>query len=438
MRATAKVFALLAVAACGGSGPAKIWVDLDFPDAESLSKARSAQVYLIKPSVQPSCDDLIDGVVSPGSEGYEVDSALDIDNPMGVSSSVFRIEQGGTWVLFAELANAHEKVFLRGCAVFDPAEGDLQIALVDLCARAAELRSDKADDVCSDQSDTCCTCQCWLDDRQVQDPGEPGCVCTSPAAQACEGDLLDEAHACLADQDVCEAEEQQRIEDACMDQSCCEDRSGFIDISGYLTGLDDESATQVSIEVWGAMDALVGAGEPLVSGNSDSDGDFYFDCFDVSGVNVGLVLYAESPTRYYPTYSPLLAYSTPSEASCVEDVQAWAVSLPTMDHIEDLLAFDPAADGLIIGFVLDPDGDPLEDAEVTDEDGSVLAMAAYPTSPDFTDLDPDSATSNCGLFAIPGPQVLSHFSALHANHTFPTFAAAAIPGSVFMLVIQAD
>jgi hypothetical protein len=88
------------------------------------------------------------------------------------------------------------------------------------CEQAAEIRMQGIDEVCAPRSSMCCFCQCWFDGRKAFNVNEyfqnQNCVCEvpQPNPEPCEGSLLTDAQACLADQSTCRAEAQNMVTDA--------------------------------------------------------------------------------------------------------------------------------------------------------------------------------------------------------------------------------
>ena len=88
------------------------------------------------------------------------------------------------------------------------------------CEQANEIRMQGIDEVCAPRSTMCCFCQCWFDSRKTFDVNEyfqnQNCVCEAqqPNPQPCEGSVLTDAQACLADQATCRAEAQDMVTNA--------------------------------------------------------------------------------------------------------------------------------------------------------------------------------------------------------------------------------
>lgn len=89
------------------------------------------------------------------------------------------------------------------------------------CDRQADLAQAAQAQACQGKAATCWYCDCLLQGRQVAKTVvgtgvETACVEKAPAtAQACEGKILDNAQACLNDEDACKAPLIEAASQAC-------------------------------------------------------------------------------------------------------------------------------------------------------------------------------------------------------------------------------
>jgi hypothetical protein len=90
------------------------------------------------------------------------------------------------------------------CDADDGGEGDP-------CQQAAAVRRDAIDAYCAGHVGGCCFCACWVDTGYYDIEAylaDNACLCVDPPSDdtptACEGDLLEDAEACLDDVEACE------------------------------------------------------------------------------------------------------------------------------------------------------------------------------------------------------------------------------------------
>ena len=80
----------------------------------------------------------------------------------------------------------------------------------DPCADAAQVQTDAVSAYCADKTDYCCYCQCWESSYGLYDSqtymDDQTCTCSDPPdadTAECDGDNLDDANNCLADEAAC-------------------------------------------------------------------------------------------------------------------------------------------------------------------------------------------------------------------------------------------
>lgn len=94
-----------------------------------------------------------------------------------------------------------------------PACGDDDDGPGNECEQAAQIEQEAADAFCADKTEQCCYCACWSSTSGTFDIDAwlgGSCECVevdtdtgAPADTACEGAALEEAQACLADEEAC-------------------------------------------------------------------------------------------------------------------------------------------------------------------------------------------------------------------------------------------
>ena len=85
----------------------------------------------------------------------------------------------------------------------------------DDCEKAAEVAQEAMDTACEHKDDTCCICKCWKE-GQDYDPIPVDCTCVSfDPPETCEGNVLQEAQDCLADESACQLEIRNVVEGLC-------------------------------------------------------------------------------------------------------------------------------------------------------------------------------------------------------------------------------
>ena len=96
----------------------------------------------------------------------------------------------------------------------------------DPCQQAAAVVQSAADEFCSDKTDACCLCACWSQTAGYYDVdthlAENACQCIEPPPDneapvdaACEGEYLEEAQACLDNEDACVQPQLESMQVVC-------------------------------------------------------------------------------------------------------------------------------------------------------------------------------------------------------------------------------
>lgn len=96
----------------------------------------------------------------------------------------------------------------------------------DPCQQAAAVEQDAADGFCSDKTAQCCFCACWNQTAGYHDIdtylADQSCECIepppnddAPVDQTCEGQALEDAQACLDDEEACVQPTLELMQVAC-------------------------------------------------------------------------------------------------------------------------------------------------------------------------------------------------------------------------------
>jgi hypothetical protein len=96
----------------------------------------------------------------------------------------------------------------------------------DPCQRAAAVEQAAADEFCAVRTDACCLCACWSQTAGYHDVDtylfagtceciDPPPADETPAEEACEGQTLEDAQACLDDEEACVQPTLQSMQVAC-------------------------------------------------------------------------------------------------------------------------------------------------------------------------------------------------------------------------------
>ncbi|MBN2494739.1 MAG: carboxypeptidase regulatory-like domain-containing protein [Deltaproteobacteria bacterium] len=218
---------------------------------------------------------------------------------------------------------------------------------------------------------------------------------------------------------------------------CCAGQAGFIEVSGAVTDLV-RTPIAIDLAAWSQLDVIVGNGAPLAETRSDALGSFHFDCFDVSDAHIGLVLVADDAgDSYFPTATGVAAYGGASDKLCIDQTPpVWAVPGVLVDNLDAHPDID-SEEGLVLGFVVDAEGAPIQGAEVTQADGTPIDPIFYPdASFDMT----ASSTTVTGMYIIPGPFNIQTLTAEAQGETFPDdlYKAMSVAGLVYMCIIRAE
>ncbi|MBN2494741.1 MAG: hypothetical protein JXR96_09145 [Deltaproteobacteria bacterium] len=250
-------------------------------------------------------------------------------------------------------------------------------------------------------------------------PGEKDCACKEDGS--CNSGLTCQNNVCVEGS-----------------TECCPGQEGYIEVSGSVMDLE-LNPVAIDLTALSGLGVMTGTAVPLAQTTSDAVGTFTFECFDVSGAAMGLVLLADDAgTIYFPTVTGVAAYGDdPADKVCIEKTPpVWAVPTVLVTNLDNHPQID-SAEGLIIGFVVDAAGSPIEGATVTLADGTGIDPIFYPD--ENFGLDAISTTS-IGMYIIPGPFNIQTLTAQATGETFRTdlYKAAAVDGYVYMVSIQAE
>jgi hypothetical protein len=92
------------------------------------------------------------------------------------------------------------------------------------CEKADEIIAAAGQDYCGPRKDECCYCRCFLEDKVIDTSVTDGCACKilegdgtgDTDDDTCEGFRLNEAQACLEDEDACEEDYLKTIVAGCL------------------------------------------------------------------------------------------------------------------------------------------------------------------------------------------------------------------------------
>ncbi len=242
---------------------------------------------------------------------------------------------------------------------------------------------------------------------------------------------------------ACEEEEED---------TCCPDAPDgeiHISVAGKVTDLGTQAGAATWIGAIKPTSAILPGDPPILTTTaSDADGLFSIDCFDITDVTVGLVLITDDTTPdgaagdYFPTGTGVMGFAAATDAVCSTTAAAMAVPNTLVAGIEALSAgktvpVSAAADGFVLGMVVDATGAQVEGATITLADGTVFDEVYYPAA-DMSNLD-GVATSANGMYVIPGSAVTMMMEII-ANKDGMTFGSSTLGAKenfCFFAIVQA-
>jgi len=260
------------------------------------------------------------------------------------------------------------------------------------------------------------------DDGEECTAGALGCACL--AGDTCTGALV-----CNTTTDLCEEA-----------AACCTNQQ--VHVSGAVVDVTTQQGIVADLGPVAPMGFITGTNTtPLTTTTSAANGTFATDCFDATNVALGQVVLADdagfdgAAGTYFPTGTGVKAWSLPEEKVCVEGATVFAVPNTMVTGLSQLPGF-AAADGFVLGFVMDAARAPVADAVVKKADGTDFATIYYPNAT-FTDFT-GTATSATGMFLIPGPVALVTAKPEKAGMTWGESQVAAVPNYCYMSMMIAD
>lgn len=159
----------------------------------------------------------------------------------------------------------------------------------------------------------------------------------------------------------------------------------------------------------------------LADATSTSAGVFKLDCFDVTGVQLGLIVLADEAdpldTTNFPLLTGVAGWSDPANATCLTGARVFAMKTAAVNQLAALindahtgLGFDPATSGIILGMTMDPTGMPTGGATVlkevpggTNVEPTNICYVTLAGTPPALTCGTETSAAMGGLFVIPGP-----------------------------------
>jgi hypothetical protein len=276
--------------------------------------------------------------------------------------------------------------------------------------------------VCIEYCEPDCSGKCCGDDgcgNECQDTCLPPATCNTTTCQ-CEGD-----------------------------PDCCPDAPQgefHIEISGHTKNVLGSSQDTVGVAAVSPMEFLTVANPTRLAETTTAmnDGEFTLGCFDVTDVALGIVVMADDTEwdggagDYFPTGTAVVDWETNEDKVCLEHADVFVLNALAVAFFDNLPDIDSAADGFVMGMVVDTAGNPVAGATIEKADGSGMDSVYYP-SVDFADMESGSSTSNNGIFILPALNFTTgivHLTGDKSGMNFDTTTAASKPGSCFFVLIR--
>jgi len=220
----------------------------------------------------------------------------------------------------------------------------------------------------------------------------------------------------------------------------------FIYVQGTVRDLVTGQGLRAAIAPVSPMNALGSTNPPrILDMFSDADGTFETECFDVTRVELGIVMFCDDEAddgaegTYYPVGTGVKSWLLADEKVCVLDTTVHAVPNELIQALNQLEDIDADADGVALGLVLDASGNPISGAQVTKGDGTALDKVYYPSA-DYQDLTSGTSTSASGFYAVPaasfgGARLVKNITASEGSRTFSENKSATVPGFGYFVEI---
>jgi hypothetical protein len=264
--------------------------------------------------------------------------------------------------------------------------------------------------------------------------GEDGDGCTAGTLNcACAtGNTCNTGLVCNPATNKCEAQ-----------AACCTAGSGMVRVSGGVRDVTTQSGVVVSLGPVTPLGFISGSNTtPVTTTTSAASGAFTTDCFDASGIGLGLVVLADDEGfdgtggTYFPTGTGVKAWTDDINTKvCVEEAVVFAVPNTMVNNLGALPGFD-STKGFVLGFVMNASRQPVAEAVVKKADGTEFTTIYYP-NPTFTDFT-GTSTSATGMFLIPGALTLVGAKPEKAGLTWQASQVAAVPNYCYMSMMIAD
>ncbi|MDX9722974.1 MAG: carboxypeptidase-like regulatory domain-containing protein [Myxococcota bacterium] len=255
--------------------------------------------------------------------------------------------------------------------------------------------------------------------------------------------------ACDDDPDDPKPADTSETADGTDQTGCCPNAPAneyHISITGMAIDLSTNQGVAVALAPISPMDALT-APTPthITEVDAGADGSFSIDCFDVSGVALGMVVLADdagfdgAAGTYFPTSTGVKAWASDAEKVCVEGATVFAVPNTMVAGLDQLPDLDSVNDGFAMGLVLDASNQPVAGATLKLADGSPLSKVYYPKA-DFSAFD-GTSTDVTGLFVLPQSNFAAGLQVITAEKdgmVFETSQASVKPGYCYFFMVSAE
>lgn len=229
---------------------------------------------------------------------------------------------------------------------------------------------------------------------------------------------------------------------------CCADAPAgeyHIWVSGMTLDMTTQQPVAMAVAAISPMDALTNLDpDKLTDQTTGADGLFKTDCFDVTMVGLGAVMMSDdagwdgAEGTYFPSGSGAKGWDGNNEKYCAEEVKVFGVPNTLVAGLEALTSV-VAADGFVMGFVVDATFTPIDGATVKNLGTTDTVEIIYPNAT-FSDFS-GTATSANGIFIMPKtsfPTGLTDITAEKTGVTFGTAKAAPKANFCYFAIITSE